>query len=250
MEAARENYLRLTGLSPLPRTKPYVIYMMGTRAEWALLTKNVVRVHKEIFLSIQAGGFCYDGICLFWDIGGFSTFSLSAHEGLHQFLHFRLRNHLPMWVEEGLCVSAEGYEMNGNTVRFTPDRNPFRFRSLRRGIVEGYWIPLDKLLPMDAGDAVSNTDRAVSYYAQLWALSILLRTHPSYSPQFRRLLTDAAAGRFREALDIPTDLWPKLRGRVYNRTISEPVFRRYISEDLDAFETEYLDFARRLAGLK
>jgi hypothetical protein len=35
----------------------------------------------------------------------------------------------------------------------------------------------------------------------------------------------------------------------YNRTISEPVFRHYFGDDLDAFDRDFKAFARQLVGI-
>jgi len=254
LEATYLNYLHLTGLADRQAPEPMPLYMMATRREWALLTENVVsRAQRSVYLSIEAGGYCYRGICVFWDIGGAATFAIAGHEGLHQFLHHRLRNPLPLWLEEGLCVAAEGHEITGNRVRFTPKRNPSRVANLRTAIVQGWWMPIRRILPLDAGDvAVRGTRHAVGYYAQLWALANFIRSHPVYSEGLRRLLADAEAGRFRQALNIPKTVLGQLtrRGRRYNQTMAEPLMRHYITEDLDTFDKEYLAFAKRVAGLE
>ena len=41
-----------------------------------------------------------------WDMGGIGTLGTASHEGLHQFLACRMKDHLPMWVEEGLCTTV------------------------------------------------------------------------------------------------------------------------------------------------
>lgn len=253
MEAARQNFLILTGLPDRQPDGPLTVYMMATRPEWALLTENVVGKHKDMFLSIQAGGYFYNGVCVFWDMGGPATFSVASHEGLHQFLAGRLRDRLPMWLEEGLCVMAEGHEFHGDSIMFTPNRNPSRFMALRTGIIQDHWLPLAEILPMDAGDAVTKgTRRAVSYYGQLWALNMFISSHPTYSLGLKRLLADAESGRLRRALGLGPGSASPLppRGRGYNRAISERVFRRYITEDLKAFDAEWLAFAMKFADLE
>jgi len=253
MEASYDNYLRMTGLPDRPPAQPLTIYMMANRRQWVLLTKNVIKRNQEAFLSIEAGGYFYKGACVFWDLGGIATFSVAAHEGCHQFLDNRLRDGLPMWLEEGLCVSAEAHQIEGDRVRFTPDRNPFRASALRSGILNGYWMPIRQLLPLDGADlATRGTDRAVSYYAELWALSMFLRSHPVYSRGLARMIGDAEAGRFHRVLNVPARALAQLRmrGKAYNRTVAEPLFRHYISDDLDAFDRELLAFAKKTAGLE
>lgn len=254
MEAAYQNYLAITQLPDIRTAKKMPIYMMGTRPEWVVLTKNVIApAQQEAYLSIRAGGYCYRGVCVFWDMGGLGTFSVAAHEGLHQFFHYRLIDRLPMWLEEGLCASAEGHEIFNDAVRFTPDQNVSRLTSLRDAILKEYWKPIDQLLPLDAGDvSVRTTEEAVAYYAQLWALSRMLRNSPKYSSGFRRMISDARVGRMHKAMGVPARAMAELRrrGRVYNRTISRPVFQYYITSDLDSFETEFREYASQLADLK
>jgi hypothetical protein len=143
--------------------------------------------------------------------------------------------------------------MTNQDVRFTPNRNPFRFSALRNGITQGYFLDVAELLPMDAGDAVGRgTDRAVSYYGQLWALVMLIRSDPAYSEGFKRLLSDAEEGRFAEELGMTPEQMASLRrnGRTYNRTISGPLFAHYISGDLNIFGRQYRSFARKLVGVE
>jgi len=253
MEAAYTQYLDMTGLDPIPGDRRLTIYMMATRSEWALLTENVMPARRTGVLSIEAGGYYYKGSCVFWDIGGAGTFQVAAHEGLHQFLDHRLRDRLPMWLEEGLCVSAEGHQIHDGYVTFTPNRNPFRFSALRTALVERHWLPIAQLLPMDAGDVIQKgTRRAVSYYGQLWAMSMFIRGHAAYRHGLKRILADAEAGRFAQTLAVPSDSFDRLKrlARTYNRQISEPIFRHYITEDLAGFDRELKNFASRHVDLR
>jgi hypothetical protein len=251
MEAAYRHYLLLTGLGDRPGAQPMPIYVMASRQEWASLTESVVgKDQAGPYLSLQAGGYCHKGVCVFWDIGVMATFSVGAHEGMHQFFHHRLRDRLPMWLEEGLCATAEGYHVTDDRVAFTPQRNTIRFADLRTAIVQGRWIPLRKLLAMDSSDAVTGgTEKAVGYYGQLWALIQFLRQQPDYRAGMERLLADAEAGHLRQTLAEANQPAPSGGGRAYNRTVSQPLFVHYISGDLDGFDREFRAFATKLAGL-
>ena len=254
MEAAHRNYLAITGLEARPAGEPMPVYMMATWQEWAGLTKSIVGSQWDVYASISAGGYCYKGVCVFWDIGGLTSLSVASHEGLHQFLNHRVKENLPMWMEEGLATLAEGYELDGATVRFTPQRNTTRFTDLRKALVNDWWIPLEKLLQMDGGDAVGlgAPERAVGYYGQLWALAQFLRTDPQFAPGRRRMIADAQAGRLVEALSrTDSVLASQLAGtRSYNRQVALPLFKRYISDDLKGFEARYKAFAMKLAALR
>ena len=253
MEAAYDNYLLITGLPELPPAEPMPIYLMGNRNEWAALTRGVTKGQSSVYLSISAGGYCLKGVCVFWDLGGLATLSVASHEGMHQFLYHRLIDRLPMWLEEGLGTMAEGYAIIGQRVKFTPRRNVTRFDNLRNAILQNYWIPLETLLPMDAGDAVSGnfTEKAVGYYGQLWALVQYIRSVPEYDAGMKRLFADAAAGRLHEAMGVPRHAFDQLhrRGRIYNRSVAEVYFKYYITDDLPAFEKQFKAFARKLVQI-
>jgi len=254
MEAAHKRYLDLTGLSDRPSNKRMPMYVMATRAEWAALTTARLGKRAGGALSITAGGYCYAGVCVLWDIGPRATLSVAAHEGLHQFFAHRLKQSLPMWLEEGTCVLAEGHQVHKGSLVFTPKNNPARITALRNAIVNGHWIKTGQLLPMDAGDAVGTgvAEKAVGYYGQVWALSMFIRSTPRYNKGMRRMISDAENGRMHSALGLTAEALTALKrhGRAYNRTVSAPLFKHYISNDLAMFDTEYLAFSRNLAGLK
>ncbi len=253
MEAAYDNYLRLTGLDEAPLGQLLPLYVMGTREHWSALTKHIFGRRSDLYLSIEAGGYCHDGVCVLWDIGGHTTLSVAAHEGLHQFLHRRLEDRLPMWLEEGLCVSAEGFRIEDDTVTFTPEQNNSRFVALRKALVQDRWIKLPRLLPMDGGDVAGNaTEYAVGYYAQLWTLVQFLRCRDEYRAGLEQLMADADAGRLHSAIEFsPRQMQALYRqGRVYNRVVSRPLFEHYISEDVDGFGREYKQYATELVGLR
>ncbi len=252
MEAAHRNYLELTGLADRPDIPPMPIYLMGTRQEWASLTASIAGRNAGPYLSLQAGGYCYQGVCVFWDIGSLGTFSVASHEGLHQFFFHRLRDRLPMWLEEGLCTLAEGYEVSGDLVAFTHERNNFRFTDLRAALVQARFQTLGDLLVTDSGEAIGGSaQQAVGYYGQLWALVQFIRSVPAYRTGMQRLLADAEAGTLYRAMNLsPQDLAAlRHNGRAYNKSVSLPLFRYYISQDLVGFEKQYKEFARKLVRL-
>jgi len=254
MEASHSRYLELTGLDNRQTSELMPMYVMATRQEWAALTTARLGRRAGPVLSITAGGYCYDGVCVLWDIGPRGTLSVAAHEGLHQFFAHRLTQSLPMWLEEGICVLAEGHQLNKGLLVFTPKNNPSRITALRNAIVNRHWVKTARLLPMDAGDAVGTgiAEKAIGYYGQVWALSMFIRSVPAYNSGMQRMIADAESGRMHLAMGLDATALTKLRrrGRAYNKTVSVPLFKHYISDDLDAFEAEYLAYARKLAGLK
>ena len=253
LEAAYEHYEDLTGLTRPQAAKPLDVYMLASRQEWTHLTEHIVG-RDAPHLSIVAGGYCHKGVGIYWDLRNRATLSIAAHEGLHQFLYHQMRHRLPLSIEEGLCVSAEGFHIRAdeNTVVFVPRHNPSRYGTLRKAIVNRRWTPARRLLRMTAGDTITGmTEEALTWYAQVWALSMFLRTSEHYREGFARLLEDARSGSLHIAMNVPRDAYDELmkRGGHYSRTVGLPVFRHYITADLDTFERRYVAFSRRLAAL-
>lgn len=253
MEASHANYLALTGLEPLAKPTPMPMYVMASKNEWSALTQTVISQPGQQHLTLQAGGYCYQGVCVLYNMGGLGTLLVAAHEGCHQFLYHRLKDRLPMWLEEGLCSVSEGYQVTSTRVRFTPDQNPVRLTDLRRALVSQRWTPLSQLLPMDSHDALARRpEQAVDYYGQVWALVRFIRSRDEYRKGMERLLADAATGELYKALDLPsrTDLLHlRINAKAYNQTISQPLFKHYICDDLDRFEVEFKRYAREICGI-
>ncbi len=259
MEAAHDYYSQLTGLDALPhedaasRDKRAPVYLVATRRQWASLTSQVVRQNLQVYLHIDAGGYCYNGACVFWDVGGLETLRLASHEGLHQYFA-RHNAHLPIWLEEGLCVSAEGFDLHGAEVVFQPERNLVRMSTLRSALLRNDWIGIDQLVAMDGGDAVQNPrpGAAVEYYAQLWALTLYLQSRPDTHAAVGRIIADCAAGKVPPLKPTAQDRDAIARdptGRMSGKLRAREIFRKYISGDFEAFDKGYHVYAMKLAGL-
>ncbi len=252
MEAARANYVDLTGLAEAAVDEKMKVYLFATRGEWALLTEKVTGAASETALKVQAGGYCYGGICVFWDIGVLPTFSTAAHEGMHQFLYHITKQGLPGWAEEGLAVGAEGFRISDGLVSFRPGGNNLRMTTLRKAILGGRWRPVDRLIGMSASRNINQSGRhAADYYSQLWALLLLIRSDPVYSDGLKRMCRDAATGNLGQALGYAPGPWAKLErnGQAYEALVGPKAFFHYIDADTERFEQRYLAFARQLAKL-
>jgi hypothetical protein len=260
LEAARANYLKLTGLEgaaqPASAThgveKRLVVYLFASREEWASLTEQITGGASDTYLKVQRGGYCYAGTCVFWDIGP-STYSVAAHEGMHQFLYHSLRQTLPVWAEEGLAVQSEGYQMRNGLVYFDARDNGSRMMTLRQVMLQDRWRPADRLLAMSASDNVQESALyGADYYSQLWAMLLLIRQDPQYAAGLARMLNDAAAGRLGEALGIDGQAWARLQHnpQAYPAVVGPRAFAHYIDPNLPAFEARYRAFATELAKLK
>lgn len=255
MEAAYRNYTQLTGLalrSDAPNSGRMPVYLFGSRREWAQLTETVTGPAAPIYLKVRRGGYCYDGVGVFWDVGIRGTYSVASHEGMHQFLHHTIEQSLPIWAEEGIAVLSEGYTIRDDMVAFDPTENVTRMTTLRKAILSGRWRPTTRLITMSAGDNIQESSlRGGEYYSQLWAMMLFIRDDATYRAGLERMFQDAAAGRLNRALDIDDRTWAALQrnSRAYINVMGKKAFEHYIDSDVDAFEERYLRFARALAHL-
>jgi hypothetical protein len=247
MECAYADYLRLTGLPATPGPAEGMnLYVFADRAQWAAMTQTITGPQADTYLSIQFGGYCFEGTCVLWDLRSDATFSIAAHEGLHQFFHHRLCDPLPAWTEEGLCVLAEAVNVGGETPKFDPQHHALRISTLRQAEANGRMLPLTEMLSTDAGDQVIKAPgQSPEYYAQLWALLMYIRSEPAYRAGLEKIIADAAAGKLRTNMNMPADV---VTGRAYSRGAGQPIFEKYITRDLAGFEQGYRVFAKKLAG--
>jgi len=254
MEAARAQYVELTGLDPaVDKRGKLKVYLFGSRNEWAALTQKIVGGASDTVLRVQAGGYCYGGICVFWDIGAMPTYSVASHEGMHQFLHEATRHDLPHWADEGFAVLAEGFEVADGLVSFDPMCNIGRLTTLRDTILVGKWRPVARLIAMTSMDNLAESPFAgAQYYSQLWAMMLMLRSDPTYNAGLQRLCRDAADGRLRQTLGFPAAQWAPLQrnGEAHAAVVGPRVFAHYIDADVEGFERKYVAFARQLAQIK
>jgi len=251
MEAAYARYAAMTGLKN-DAQEPAQIYVLATRKQWDHFTRQMVKDNLQTYLSIDAGGYCYHGTCVFWDVGGVQTLRLAAHEGLHQFLGSRV-GHLPIWLEEGLCVCAEGLDLESERVVFEPRRNRSRLACLRNALVARHWIKLEQLVSMDGGDAVRSTqpNYALEYYSQLWALVQYLQSKPETRQAVESIIADAASRNLQPPLNaqLLKEMARQGAGANPGKVFARLVFQKYIVQDLEGFERGYIEFARKLAEL-
>ena len=112
--------------------------------------------------------------------------------------------------------------------------------SLRTPLVRSSRGPLEGYEGCGGGIFVDAADR-ISADATL--------TEILSGPEFQRPMSSAS---MHQAMGVPARAMAELRkrGRLYNRTISQPVFQHYITRDMDGFEREFRDYAGQLADLE
>lgn len=252
LESALATYRTMLGPLPEPLA-PLDVYLMATRPQWESLTRQTAGPRADIYLRIQRGGYSENGRAVFYNIGPRDTFAIAGHEGWHQYTQATFREALPIWLEEGIAVSMEGFRWTpgGDTPIFLPWSNLERYDRLRELVAAGRISPLEDLLDQRPQDLLRDSGLAtLDYYAQVWALSQFLREgeNGAHRAGLERMVRDAAEGNL--AARLASHASPReTRAAMLSRTGQAP-FRAYFGDVADAsraFE-QYVRRAVRLGG--
>ncbi|HLO40103.1 MAG TPA: DUF1570 domain-containing protein [Phycisphaerales bacterium] len=235
-----------TALGPLPRpTRAMDTYLMANRPQWLDLCRSVLGPDDRSFEQIQRGGVTLGGRALLYNVGPRDTFALVAHEGWHQYTQTVLKDPLPVWLEEGIATYMEGYRWNRQrtATQFEPWRNFERFEALRRASDRGRLLSLQELVNTTPQDELARSDeRALTYYAQVWALVHFLREGESgkYAEPLADALMDASRSRLTHHLE--RTLGGQAARSHMMRRRGPQLIQAYCTADLAMADQEYAAF--------
>ncbi|HRJ50370.1 MAG: DUF1570 domain-containing protein [Phycisphaeraceae bacterium] len=244
MESTLRTYHTALADLRLPE-RPMDTYLMANRPQWIDLCRSILGPEDRSFEQIQRGGVTLNGRAMLYNVGPRDTFALVAHEGWHQYTQSVLRDPLPVWLEEGIAAYMEGHRWNRQqaTADFLPWRNFERFEALRRASDRSTLMSLEELLNTTPQDELARGDqRALTYYAQAWALVHFLRegAEGSHARGLATLLEDASRGRLTPAIERALGT-AAARSHALRRR-GPQVFKTYISRDLSRASEDYLAF--------
>lgn len=180
-------------------------YLFANRTQWAAFTIVNAGEDAEIYLQVQRGGYCLGDRAVTYFLGDLSTYSVTAHEGWHQFVARHFRTRLPPFLEEGVACLFESINFENGLPRWNLSVNYNRIDKLRAAVAANDLWPLEELISMHAGQVISlPTERIEAFYAQNWAFARFLweGEQGHFRPAFQRMLQDAAAGRLPEHLIV------------------------------------------------
>ncbi len=241
------------GADPLPEPsgrQPLETFVFETRDEWASLTRQLMGENAETYLRIQRGGYAHAGRSVLFNlrgVGAHSTMAIASHEGWHQYTQRAFDVPLPLWIEEGIASYMEGHKWDGPTPVFHGWSNTERFDALRAAQRNGRLTSLKVLLNSRPADLLKgDSEAALVYYAQVWALTHFLREgdNGAYRENLDRLLHEAADGT------LPGTLGRYFTTRevrsLINRRIGAGVFQAYFDADIEAADRRYQAFIREI----
>lgn len=233
---------------PIETKIKFTVYLFADRAQWEDFTKKFTGRQWPMYLKIKKGAYYLNGACVAYNIGRKKTFSVIAHEGWHQFnsRHFAYR--LPSWLDEGIAMLFEASRYDKGRFYFEPQRSG-RLGSLRKTILTDNMIPLKRLIALNPGYVISDTDSVTAFYAQSYALVRFLREE-NYGKRlgnYHNLLLAALRGNWPlepQLRKIAADRNIPLTGR-FNAFVSLKLFSLYIGEDIKQIEREYIAFCKK-----
>lgn len=249
LEGSLIRYRSSLGELPEPTDK-LVTYAMGTRPQWASLTRQLMGSQASLYLQITRGGYAAQGKGVYFDLGPRDTLAVAAHEGWHQYTQATFAEPLPVWLDEGLATWHEGFRWDRHAgALFLPWSNPQRFDRLRDVVEGGRGTPLTTLLDTRPQDLIATSnDDTLDYYAQVWALTHFLAEGDggAHRSVLTTMLTEAATGGlYRRVFDAFG------RGVTYQartrRTGIEPLLVYLNGRDPQAMAESYDAFMKKLA---
>ncbi len=241
-EQALVHYM--SALTSLPEpTSPLKTYLLNDRHQWRAKTRQMLPEQAKTFLTLGRGGLTTRGVSVLYDIGPRGTFrdtfAIAAHEGWHQYTQRVFKQHLPIWLEEGIATYMEGYRESAESLRFKPRDNPERRRTLRKAERGDRLIPLDELLSRSPQSFLDEgKEQLLTYYAQVWALTHFLIEGEGgrYRGRLTRLLLDACSGRLELSAQSASETGAS----------TAAVTREYFNREPEAFRREYKRFIGQL----
>ncbi|MEM0983952.1 MAG: DUF1570 domain-containing protein [Planctomycetota bacterium] len=250
-EVALEHYTRALG--PLPKPEQRLdAFVMGSRSQWASLTRQVTGPLASTYLQIERGGYAFDGQGLYFDIGPRDTLAIASHEGWHQFTQATFKHPLPIWLEEGIASYMEGFvwsEVDRSMPEFRPWANPERYEQLRELVGRGRAVSLPELLRSRPQDLLRKPGEAtLDFYAQSWALVHALADNRlgGEPGALRELVRDAAEGRLFSTVARATD--PRRAALEINGRIGSAVFETYFGMTPEQADPLYQRFIRDVSS--
>ena len=231
----------------------FPVYLFAERSQWEHFTWTFTGEQAQMFYKIKAGAYCHNDACVAYDIGPERTFMALGHEGWHQFNGRIFRYRLPSWLDEGVAMLFETHRTEDELIYFVPGENNYRLASLGKTLANNKIIPLRELTAINPGQvlATDETEDVMAFYSQSYALVRFLREADSGKRMgiYQKLLADGLWGNWpldEVSKEVAIDR-NRPRTVLWNHVVGTLLFQKYIGEDFERIEQEYLAFCRQIA---
>lgn len=259
LESAWQNFQLFGDMVGQSQNKPGEVYYFQNRDQWLVFTNALAGDNASVFAQIQSGAYCYENICVAWQISRQADFSVLTHEAWHQYCGLNFKEPLPSWLAESSATYLESYQWDADGLVFSPRYNTNRLGSLRISMAAGVNFSLEQLIGSDPGaviNDIANLDKEKAeliisgYYARLYALSRFCFEYEYgiYRKDYLAIFADAYAG----TLPLPAQIknadeqWQKTR--LWNMQAGTSLFNHYFGEHKAIIEEQYQSFCVKLAS--
>jgi hypothetical protein len=249
IKLAESQYQRFNAMIPQDPKGKMTVYIFSNTRQWMAFTQSKFPpAVARLYFRIRNGGYASQDFAAFYYMGRYPTLTIMAHELFHLYLNqVRGSQPVPAWVNEGLACYFEAHEWDDFDPVFTPTKNLFRRQNLSDAVASNKLFSLKELLSTDAGKVCANDQgRMLTYYAQLWGLMQFLQNPDSgYYERFHAMLAQ---------LGMP-ETTMRVKGYLTTCPVGEKVgfgegmFRVFITEDLECFESQLNEYLRKLVDL-
>ena len=238
--------------SPNSTADRAIVYVFGTRQEWAYFSRRRFPTRYDAYSRIWRGGFTEGDTSVSFYTDRDTTLATLAHEVWHLYVGSRFDAPMPAWLNEGLACSHETIRTAGKQTIFTPKRNAHRINSLCEAVHRDTLLSIEQLVATDAGEILGLDQGRLTqtYYAQAWALVTFLRHGAGgcFAARFDQLLKDVANGRFRIRVSAARLGTTTATGTDGSTPHTDPVFEAYFGCSPASLASDYYDHVVRLCG--
>lgn len=243
LEGALRQYRFLVPDVPLTN-HPMECYLFANRTQWAAFTAAHAGEDAAVYLQVLRGGYTHGDRAVTYFLGDLSTYSVTAHEGWHQFVARHFKTRLPPFLEEGIASMFESVTFDRDLPRWNLSVNYHRIDKLRAALAGGHLWPLDELVRLHAGEVIAlPVEQIEAFYAQNWAFARFLWDGEAgaHRPALRRWLADSANG------NLPPGLAAGVSGRAWRPDAIAPLLEHYLEMPMDEIGRRYLDYVQFIA---
>lgn len=259
LESAWLNYSQFAPISEAGELVKGQVYYFRDRTQWLAYTRAYTGESAEVFARIDSGAYCYNDICVAWQISRLADFSVLTHEAWHQYCGLYMKSELPSWLAESSAVYLESYKWDAKGLVFSPKYNLGRLGSLRKSMESGLYFSVSQLVGSDPGAVLGATDGMSSdekslyvsgYYARLYALSRFMFEYEYgiYRRGYEQIFADAMRGELKLSEELKSVGEEYAKSRIWSMYAGRELFENYISQPSDLFEGQYQDYCMKLAG--